>query len=218
MEAVIVIVVIVLLIGGAIGWGLYADKKRKEALEVIATEMGLDFLPDGSTELHNQLSGFKLLNSGRAKKLTKLIRGQSDEVMISIFDYQYTTGSGKHSKTHYQTVAALQSPRLGIPDFTMRPENMFDKLGGMIGLQDIDFDTHPMYSKMFVLKGSNETAIRQTFKPPILEFFQNKKGISVEGDRGTIIIYRPGRFVKPDQIKDFLGEAYEVFGVFADNA
>ena len=74
--------------------------------------MGLEFFPDGSEALQSELSVFKLFNSGRGRQLSKLIKGESDEVQISIFDYQYTTGSGKSSHTHVQTVAAMQSPAL----------------------------------------------------------------------------------------------------------
>ena len=198
-------------------YAYYSDKKRKEAVLAVATELGLEFFQDGSSELQDQLSAFKLFNSGRAKKLTKLIRGDSDEVRISIFDYQYTTGHGKQSKTHYQSVASLQSNALRITDFLIRPEGIWDKVGGAMGFQDIDFDSHPNFSKMFVLQGSNEEAVRAMFKPAILEYFEGKKGISVEAQPGTIIIYRPGRYVKPPEIKNFMGEAYEVYGAIVDN-
>ena len=204
----------------AISFGVYsyfADKKRKEGLQAVASELGLEYFLDGSVELQEQLSAFKLFNTGRARKLTKLIRGDSDEVRISIFDYQYTTGRGKHSKNHYQTVAALQSRALDITDFLIRPEGMLDKLGGVMGFQDIDFDSHPNFSKMFVLQGSNEEAVRSMFKPAILEFFEGKKGINAAAHSGTIIIFRPGRFIKTPEIKNFLGEAYEVYGAIVDN-
>ena len=217
MEVVLVLVGIAAVATGVIAYAKYADKKRKEELQKLADEMGLDFHPAGSVELQTELAPFNLFNSGRSKRLTKLIRGESDEVTISIFDYQYTTGSGKHSHTHYQTVAALQSPTIQIPDFTMRPENFMDKIGGMIGLQDIDFESHPKFSKMFVLKSSSEAAIRKLFNKAILEFFEGKEKLCVEANYGAVIIYRSGRFIKPSQIKEFLGEAYEVYGAIVDN-
>ncbi len=136
---------------------------------------------------------------------------------ISIFDYRYTTGSGKHSHTHQQTVAALYSDDLRIPEFTLRPEYMWDKLGSLIGMSDINFDSHPGFSGMFVLKSLNETAVRELFKPAVLEFFQNHPGLSVEAKQSALIIYRPGRRVAPADIKQFLTHAYEVYGIMVDN-
>ena len=93
---------------------------------------------------------------------------------------------------------------------------MLDKIGGAIGLQDIDFDTHPNFSKMFVLKSDNEPAIREYFKPPLLEFFEAKKGISVEAGYGALFFYRPSKKIKPEEIKDYLSQAYEVYGAMVD--
>lgn len=217
MEGLLIIAGMIAIVIAIVAISYWMDKKRREALQQTATELGLDFFPDGSETLQAELSAFKLFNSGRAKKLTKLIKGESDEVQISIFDYQYTTGSGKNSHTHSQTVAAMQSPTLRICEFSMRPENMLDRLGSMIGMDDIDFDSHPNFSKWFLLKGANESAVRQLFKPAVLSYFEGKKGISVEGQSAQIIIFRPGKKTKPNEVKNFLAEAYEVYGIFVDN-
>ncbi|MEM7454718.1 MAG: hypothetical protein AAF456_10245 [Planctomycetota bacterium] len=207
---------ILIAVAAAIYFAWLYEKKRKEALGGLADQMGLEYKPDGDANVHSAMSVFSLFNSGRRRKLTNLILGTTDEVSIAIFDYQYTTGSGKHQHTHKQTVAALSSQVLHCPQFFMRPEGMFDKIGSALGFQDIDFDSHPTFSKMFVLKGNDEGAIRQFFAPPVLEFFEQRKGISVEAIPGRLVFYRPNKRVKPDEIKDLLSQAYEVFGIMAD--
>ena len=220
MDALIPIFIfclIALLVGGGVLYSMHAAKKRRENLLATAESMGLTFCPDGDEALLDQLSSFKLFNQGRARKMKNLIQGDSGEVSIAIFDYQYTTGSGKNSHTHLQSVVALQSHELVCPDFTMRPEGMFDKIGSALGFQDIDFESHPVFSKSFVLQSSNEAAIRQYFTPSLLEFFQTKPGISVEAQSGTLFFYRSGKRISPEQIKNNLAQAYEVFGVMTDS-
>ncbi len=215
MEALVPILIVlgvVLFIGAIIYFSWLHEKKRREALEAVATEMGLEYKKDGDVSLQDQLDGFKLFSNGRSRKLDNLIVGETDEVRIALFDYRYTVGSGKHRSTPRQTVASLQSASLVIPDFSMRPEGMFDRIGGMIGFQDVNFDTHPTFSKMFVLKGNNEEAVRQCFTPAVLEFFEQRKGISVEADHGRLIFFRPNKRLKADEFRDLLGQAYEVFG------
>jgi hypothetical protein len=209
---------IAVLILGGIAYSMYAVKKRREDMLEAAESMGLTFFPDGDAVLLNRLSKFKLFNQGRGRKMRNLIQGDSGEVKIAIFDYQYTTGSGKNSHTHHQSVVALQSSDLVCPDFSMRPEGMFDKIGSALGFQDIDFETHPTFSKSFVLQSSNEKAIRAYFTPALLEFFESKPGISVEAQSGTLFFYRTRRRVKPHEIRDHLAQAYEVFGVMTDQA
>ena len=206
-----------LFAGGAMWYSHRTAKKRREAFIETAQEMGLQSSPDGDSELMDRFSGFKLFSRGRARRMKNVVQGDSGEVKIAIFDYQYTTGSGKQTRTHYQSVVSLQSHEIQCPDFTMRPEGMLDKIGGAIGLQDIDFDSHPNFSKMFVLKSSNEPAIREYFQPALLEFFETKKGISVEAGHGALFFYRPSKKIKPEEIKDYLGQAYEVYGAMVDH-
>lgn len=207
---------IAVLILGGIAYSMYAAKKRREDMLETAEALGLTFFPDGDASLLNRLSQFKLFNQGRGKKMKNLIQGDSGEVKIAIFDYQYTTGSGKNSSTHLQSVVALQSDALICPDFSMRPEGMFDKIGSALGFQDIDFESHPTFSNSFVLQSSNEEAIRKYFQPSLLEFFESKPGISVEAQSGTMFFYRTRQRIKPNEIKDNLAQAYEVFGVMID--
>lgn len=216
MDVVLIFGAFALFVGGGILYSMHQAKKRREGFIQAAEQMGLQSYPDGDSELFDRFAGFRLFSKGRARKMKNVVQGDSGEVKIAIFDYQYTTGSGKQTRTHYQSVISLQSQEIRCPDFTMRPEGMLDKIGGAIGLQDIDFDSHPNFSKMFVLKSSNQTAIREYFKPPLLEFFETKKGISVEAAHGALFFYRPSKKISPEEIKDYLAQAYEVYGAMVD--
>jgi hypothetical protein len=208
---------VILFVVGIIAAVAYYERKRREGLETVATELGLTFLPEGDPAIQEQVNGFGLFNQGRSRQITNLIKGTTDEVEIAIFDYRYVTGSGKHQTTHNQTVASLRSHLLNVPSFAMRPEGMFDKIGSVLGYQDIDFESHPEFSQMFVLKSDNEQQVREFFGPEILEFFETQRGISVEARAGALIFYRPRSRATPDQIKDLLSQAYGVFGVMVDS-
>ncbi len=208
---------IVLAIVTAVVLSIHFDKKRREQLAATAEEMGLCYFPDGDSNLLTQLQDFGLFNMGRARKMTNLIQGDSGEVKIAIFDYQYTTGSGKNSTTHRFSIAALQSQELNSPSFTMRPQNFLDRFGNMLGFQDINFDTHPVFSKLFVLQGVDEEAVRIYFGKARLDFFESRPGVSVEAQPGMMFFYHSGKRIKPDELKDFLASAYEVFGAMVDS-
>ncbi len=211
----LIIGAIIILIFGAVAVAMWYEKKRREELEALAEELGLVFQPDGDDQLHAEVSSFALFGHGGGRKITNLILGETEEVKIALFDYQFTTGSGKQKQTHRQTVASLQSPSLQCPHFTMRPEGMFDKIGGAFGMQDIDFESHPVFSGMFLLKG-DETQIRKFFTPAVLNFFEEQKGISVEARPGALIFYRARSRVNPAEMKGLLTQAYEIFGFMVD--
>jgi hypothetical protein len=214
---VLLVIAIVSLIIGGISLAILYEKKRTQKLKEIAEDMGLAFVPAGDPHLLTRFSDFKLFNIGRSRKMTNLIQGDSGEVKLAIFEYRYTTGSGKNSKSYLQSVVSLHSTDLVCPDFTIRPENFLDRIGSALGFQDIDFDDHEEFSSKFVLQGSDEQQLRQYFNRETLDFFAERPDICVEAQSGTLFYYRVNKRINPDQIKDSLGEAYEVFGMMIDH-
>lgn len=214
------IVLVIVVIGGIVGAIIYGvhvyEKKRSKAIEEVASKLGLDFSVTDSLDHLSRFSGHNLFRTGSGRKVFNVLSGETDEVTISIFDYQYTVGSGKQQNTPKQTVVALESPKLRCPAFSMRPENLFDKFGSMLGFQDIDFDNHPDFSRSFVLKGEDEAAIRAFFSNDLLSFFAQRPGVSVEAMNGQMIYYRSNKRLPGDQFQKLLEEAYQAFGMIVD--
>ncbi len=217
MLEIVLVLAIVCLIGGGLTFSIIYEKKRKQKLKEVAEEMGLSFSPDGDPHLLTRFSDFKLFNVGRNRQMKNLIQGDSGEVKIAIFEYKYTTGGGKSTKTRHQSVVSLHSIDLVCPDFTIRPENFLDRIGSALGFQDIDFDDHPEFSSKFVLQGSSEPQIREYFNQETLDFFTDRPDICVEAQSGTLFYYRVNKRINPKQVKDNLGEAYEIFGMMVDH-
>lgn len=199
------------LIVACIGLGIWFERKRTAALEAVANELGLPYFPKGDSALVHQLSSFELFSKGRSRKIKNMIHGETANVELGIFDYQYRTGSGKNSRTWKQTVVYIRSAELNLPQFALRPENMFDKIGGFMGFQDIDFDTHPAFSKMYVLRGPSEEQIRGLFQSHVLEHFETASGINVEGGGDQLVYFRASRRAKPAQVKGLMEEGFKVF-------
>jgi len=219
MEALIplAIVVIVVVSLGIFGWLNHKQEKERTAkVGQLAASMGLEFRPLGDLELSQRLGILQLFKLGRNRKLTNLLTGETDECRISIFDYRYTTGGGKSSHTTKLTVAALESKRLRIPAFTLRPENFFDKIGGLLGLQDIDFADNLEFSKTFVLKSAEEEKTRELFNRELQNFFLEREGCCVEAFPGIMVYFIPRSRRKPEEFPSLLAEAYQVFGVIVD--
>ena len=216
MSPLIVLLGIAMVIGAVLVVHHQMEKKRRGELDEQAQAMGLTYVIDDDGSVFQRMSDFNLFQTGRSRKIKNLITGETDEVLLAIFDYQYTTGSGKNQQTSRQTVASMESELLEIPPFTMRPENMFHRIGGMLGMQDIDFDDSPDFSRAFLLKSPFEEQVRQFFDSEILNFFADRKGVCVEAQPGKLIFYRAGKRIKPVELTGFLEDGYQVFGLFAD--
>ena len=192
----------------------YFERKRREALRDWSRLMGYSFSEKGDDDLKLSLSRFHLFSKGHSRKIRNVMTRRSDETEITLMDYRYTTGGGKNSHTWNQTVISYRCPRLSLPPFALRPENIFHKIGGAFGYEDIDFDAHPLFSKQYLLRGPDEVAIRQLFTQSRLEFYGRNKGLCTEGDGDQLIFYRSSKRVAPEKLRAFIEKGAEVLRLF----
>lgn len=198
------------LIIAFIAWSIWHEKKRTEALASAAESMGFQLLPASHSLPSPDVSHFNLFSRGNSRRVSNMMQAATDELRTSIFDYRYKTGHGKNARTFQQTVVHLESSGLHLPSFALRPENLLDKIGGMIGLQDIDFATHPTFSKMFVLKGADESAIRELFGDELLSFLEGQAGLAVDACGNHLVLYRAGYRIAPAELQAFMALAFRV--------
>lgn len=196
-----------------VGWSFLSAKWRSEALAKVAADLGLAFSAEGSGLL-SELSHLPLFSRGRARRIRNLIYGDTDEAELAIFDYQYTVGSGKNSHTHRQSVALMRSRHLQLPQFELKPQGFFHAIGKLFGYQDIEIEHHPRFSKLFVLRGQEESRIRATFPSSVLSFLEERPTTNLEACGHELIYYRQGKRVKPEQIRTLMAEGFTMLQQF----
>lgn len=219
MEAFIVIVSILSVLGVAAAIYFYnraQQKKRTEALQQVTSELGLSFSPEGGPSIQSETVGFHLTNRGRAKKYRNVIVADTDDLKISIFDYQFTTGHGKSTRTHRQTITMVESKTFSMPSFRARPHGMLDVIGGALGFQDIDFDENIEFSNAYVLKSDDEAGTREFFTPRLLAFFASQKGLHFEANDSRFLRYIANNKIEAAQLRQTLAEGYKLFGALRD--
>ncbi len=195
---------------------IIGEKRRRTDLEALAAELGLEFQSGGDRELRDRLSSFKLMSTGRSRRLDNLLRGQSASTTTAIFDYQYTSSSGKNSNTRRYTVFLMESDELRLPSFSLEPEGFLHRLVASLGWQDINFDTHPEFSRMYQLQGSDEESVRELFQPGVLEYFEQHKGLCVEGKGNQLIVYYQGKRPGVDAIPGLMQDGLAVVGMLRE--
>ena len=214
MEIALIIIGILTVVGLIIFAAWLYEKKRSEALQRIADALNFSFERKGDELLLAIHNNFDLFSKGRSKKISNVMHGSSGDMEITIMDYKYTVGSGKNSTTYSQTLIVVQSKYLQLPSFTLSPENIFHKIGGIFGYKDIDFNSHPKFSKQYLLRGDDEEAIRNTFNDELLEFYEKNKALNTESDYDKFIYYRAAKRLGPKDIQAFLQEGINLYGLF----
>jgi carbonic anhydrase len=211
-----IVVICVVLAVAAISYfvGNIRRRKRTEALQRLADELGLAFSPQDNDQLITELGWCDLFSRGRAKKILNLMSGSSGGRYVAAFDSQYVTGHGKGKKTWRTTVALLRSDGPSIPRFSLRPKGTWDKLSNWFKNADIDFENRQQFSRAYVLRGENEPAIRALFTEPVLEYFEQHPGLNAEGMDHTLLFYRTGKCVPPADVSQFMADAFAAQSLF----
>ena len=206
---------IALAIGGSIYISISRQLKRQKELQVMADSLGFSYNDEQTEKVRELLESSSMLGN---EMFFNVLGGTFNGTYFAIGDFNITVGSDSRKRKQYQTYVVIHSGKLTSPNFCLQPESaLFRMAEGLLnrltGSVDIDFPTHPDFSDNYFLKGSNEDAVREFFTPRVLEYFQAHHGLSVEVFNGTLVFFRLGELVKPDDIKTLIDNAMEVHQV-----
>lgn len=187
------------------------ERRRAEALQSLAPMLGFSFDSEsrkpGDAGLDASMRSFHLFKQGGAARMRDMMRAATVDGEDLIFEYRYTVSTGKSSHTVAQTVAAFRRRGATIPGFRLSPENVFSKVGHLLGGQDIDFESNVEFSTHYVLKGDDPGAVRAYFERQAVIYLADRHGWSVEGAGEWLIAYRASKREKPEDLGAWIDEA-----------
>ncbi len=193
------------LMGGIIAVGIMTERKRKASYAAFAAGRGFEYLPEATSGPVMKVLESELAAGGRHHSLKNVILGHYSDIYLALFDLSFITGSGKNSQRHVHTV--LMMPTAGaVPDFRLKPEGLFERIGDRFNPQDIDFVNYPEFSRMFVLKGDNEEQVRAFFNDARIRFLESWPGISIEAMSNNLLYYHYGKTLRAGEILPWVDE------------
>jgi len=188
----------------------YFIRRRREALTSVALEIGFNY--EGGSWTNKEQSPHletALFASGNGPEFRNVMTGSASGFRISLFDFKYTVGAGRESQNIKQTVAAFTRGDLSLPEFAMQPKGLMQKIGNALVHKDIPFDSNGEFSRRFRVRSPEVERTRELFTPELLVFLGTldpKTKWRLEGNTGTLIVYRAGKRVKPRDFRKFLEE------------
>lgn len=189
---------------------------RSAHLERIADQLGMTFREEDRWGLHSLLRDFHLFRQGRWRQITNMLY-RSDPMLQTefyLFDYKFRRGKGR-AGDHRQTVFFAHSRLLALPVFSMRPEGLFEKIGQLIGIEDIDFEEFPEFSRQYYLRGDDPDYIRASMNDRVLHYFSREKNWYMEGVNYYLVLYRMNKLLPPGEIRRFFHKSLEIFHMLA---
>lgn len=194
--APIIIGFIILFIGFII-LGHLQEKKRREALQAVAMQLGFSFSPDKDHSFADQYGSLNQMDDGSNRYAFNIMQGTAgDGSPCSIFDYHYETYStdskGRpHTDHHYFSIFTLILPK-SFPELEIKPEGLFSKLGQALGFDDIDFESME-FSKRYQVKSGDKKFAYDFCNARMIDCLLRQHDLIIEVDSNVLAITFGGR-------------------------
>jgi hypothetical protein len=131
-------------------------------------------------------------------------RSPTEDMYFFLHEHRGSMPGGVGGTGHRETVGCLVSKRLRLPHFRLSPERPIEKIASTLGARDVDFESHPAFSRSYFLNTNDETAVRALFDSTVLDFFYSHPGFHVEGNADTLVIYQFNRSMSVNELPAFL--------------
>ncbi|MCF8460545.1 MAG: hypothetical protein K9G46_07460 [Flavobacteriales bacterium] len=175
---------------------------RQQKMQTLAQELEWGF--DLSLRRYvTTFEKFHLFQFQTVDSVYNKLTGSVGMNSITIQDVDFHEGELEYKSEHQTTVAiiGLNKP---IPLFTIEKEHFLDRVAAFAGYDDIDFQNFKKFSKTFRLKGENEPAIRQFFKPDLLQFLEEELPYRLESSGNSILIIGKERQMSEYEVQNLI--------------
>lgn len=177
--------VVIAAAAALVAWQIEQAKRARAA--AIATAHGLRYLPGPNDPPQLPFQQFSI---GRSRRVKHTFWRDGDEFEASVFEYRYTTGSGKNSQTHRFTCAYFRTG-LSAPHLVLDRQGFFRDLLGKLGLRDLQLES-PEFNETWHVSCADERFAVTVLDPPMMHWLMSVGGsgsveIELLGDRGLAI-------------------------------
>ncbi len=218
MEVLLIILVVGIVATGLVLAHLH-EKKRTTALKGFAEARGLRFSPQVDRSADERFARFAMFRRGHSRRAWNIATGEvqvgdhRSHVETGDFLYKVTSGSGKHrsTKTYRFSYLVLTNPIGRCPETIVRREGFFDRVKGVLGFDDIDFESVE-FSRTFHVSSDDKRFAYDLIDQRMMEFLLADPPPAIEFDDDLICVsdganrWQPERF---DRMIDWTGALLE---------
>lgn len=220
--------VILIIIAGVViflvimGVSIWMEKKRREAFQSLADELGLSYSSARDYSIAERYLFLNRLDNGDNRYAQHVFRGLYDGLPVMFFEYHYETSTrnskGGRTVHHYYLSVFLTKVPGPVPELTIRPEGLLSKVAQAFGYDDIDFESAEFSrkycvrsrDKRFAYDVCHPTAIELLLKYPSYAEFEiegnemalvKEYGLEKLEVRGNLFLLTQFRHLWPDYLK-----------------
>jgi len=181
--------------------GAQARKRRQLELQAWASSHGWHFTVDEVSSLERRFPGFSCLTQGDNRYGYNVVRGTRDDCDLWAFDYHYqtySTDSKGHRTTHHHHFSALLvDSGLRLAPLNIRQEGFFDRMKGVFGFDDIDFES-AQFSNEFWVTAPDKRWAYDVINQRNMELLLASPRFSLQFDGPHVLAWRNKTFKPPE--------------------
>jgi hypothetical protein len=178
--------------------------RRARAYAAFAAASGYQYVFNRPGEQEKYEAMLPLFNQGYSRHWRHEISGTFNGMAFTAFEYVYTISAGRSTSTISQSLIKWESATAMLPQFTLGPESFFSRIGQALGSPDIDFPEDEAFSRSYVLKGGDESAVRTLFTQALRAELAGRPGQHAAGAGRILFWWQNGSLATPAWFGDFL--------------
>lgn len=191
-----------------------ASQQRKRDLAAFAAAWGFTWDDEDPFDIPHRCEAFAAIDRGRGRRAYNVFHGERSGRGVLCFDYRYTTQSGKSQTTHRLSAAWIELG-LSFPFLLIRPESLIDKVGELVGLDDIDFESAE-FSRKFFVKSEDRKFAYDVFHARAMEFMLAQPRLFSLEFRGRAVLVTDDKCWSPLVFEAALAQVEGLLGLLPE--
>ncbi|MCA9415880.1 MAG: hypothetical protein KC917_06405 [Candidatus Omnitrophica bacterium] len=197
------IIGIIAVIAGLAIFGYLQEKKRREAFQRLAADLGFAYRAGKDYGIPTRYNFLNKLSTGSNRYAQNILEGELEGFLLHCFDYHYETYStdskGRRQTHHHRFSYFILEMRKSFPELLIYPEGFFSKVGQFIGFDDIDFESIE-FSKAFVVKSKDKKFAYDICHTRMMEYLLKHPDLSLEIE-GPCLAMGFGSRLTPEEVE-----------------
>ena len=217
-SVILIFALIIALVIAVAVLGHLWEKKRREAFAALAQRLGLQFAPGRDTTIPLRYGFLDALRQGSNRYAFNILYGQCQQFPVIVFDYHYETHSTnskgqRQTHHHYFSFFILEQAR-DFPELRIYPEGVWQKLGQMLGFDDIDFESIE-FSRAFCVRSKDRKFAYAICHTRMMEYLLAHRDLSLEIEH-TAVALSFNKRLKPEEVPERLNQLIQIVNLFPE--
>lgn len=171
-------IIVVLAILGSI-----AARKRREAMALLAAQLGLSFRAEEDYAMAERFEFLNQLAQGSNRYAYNIFTGAFRENDVIACDYHYETHStdskGRQQTHHHHLSIFILMLPMNFPEVRISAEGLFSKIAQAFGYDDIDFESAE-FSRKFCVRSPDKKFAYDFCNAQMIEYLLANPDLSIE--------------------------------------